>query len=318
MEIDANQKTKRESLAARFKKYFVASSGVSRKIEIDFQNLKFVFLAGVLVFVGFVLFLPSEPDVEFSAKMETTDRGAESAIENSGDSTREGGSGNLRGLWGAPPPDYQRGGGGGGMMNYNTSTLLNPSGGNAKTQIRAGLRLPLVIRDKFIVSDSPVPILAELILNTSTDSGLALPAGTSFYGEASFQRGGERAQVRFTRISLPSGEIRPISGIAVGKDGQPGLPGRVYSDGVRNTAGQVVTTFVGGLAAGSVETDALGRSRGGFENGLLTAIAVTAKDRARDYGEKMKAEREWIEVPDGFECDALLGESLNLGGDREQ
>lgn len=318
MEIDSKPTPTRESIVVRIKKYFIASSGVSRKIEIDFQNLKFVFFAASLLFIGFVLFLPSEQDVEFSSRLVSDEPDSESTMENQGEPNREGTHGHLRGLWGAPQPNYRRGSTGGGSMNYNTSTLLNSSGGNAKTQIRAGLRLPLVIRDKFIVSDSPVPILAELILNTTTESGLALPARTSFYGEASFQRGGNRAQVRFTRISLPSGEIRPISGIGVGKDGQPGLPGRVYSDGVRNTAGQVVTTFVGGLAAGSVETDALGRSRGGFENGLLTAIAVTAKDRAQDYGEKMKAEREWIEVPDGFECDALIGESLNLGGDREQ
>lgn len=317
MEIDSKSNPKRKSVGARFKEYFIASSGFSRKIEIDFQNLKFVFFAAVLLFVGFVLFLPSEQDVEFSGRLTSTESDSEAIAQDHGETSPES-HGRLRGLWGAPQPNYGRGGAGGSAMNYNTSTLLNSSGGNAKTQIRAGLRLPLIIRDKFIVSDSPVPILAELILNASTDSGLALPAGTSFYGEASFQRGGDRAQVRFTRISLPSGEIRAISGIGVGKDGQPGLPGRVYSDGVRNTAGQVVTTFVGGLAAGSVETDALGRSRGGFENGLLTAIAVTAKDRAQDYGEKMKAEREWIEVPDGFECDALLGESFNLGGDREQ
>lgn len=190
--------------------------------------------------------------------------------------------------------------------------VLNSKSNNARVQIRAGIRLPLRIMDKFIVSQEPVPVLAELILDAVTDSGLRLPAGTRFYGEAGFQGGAERASIHFRQISLPTGEIRPISGIAVGKDGQTGVPGRVISDGMRNTAGSVITTFVGGLAAGSVETDAMGQSRGGVENGLLTAIAATAKERTQAYGEKMKAEREWIEVEGGAECDALLSESFNL------
>ena len=73
-----------------------------------------------------------------------------------------------------------------------------------------------------------------------------------FYGEASFQKGSDRATIRFTQISLPSGQIRKVSALALSKDGQPGVPGRVFSDGMKNTAGQVLTTFVGGLAAGSM------------------------------------------------------------------
>jgi type IV secretory pathway VirB10-like protein len=156
-----------------------------------------------------------------------------------------------------------------------------------------------------------------LILNTETDSGLRLPAGTRFYGEASFGRGQDRAQVRFTQISLPNGEIKEVSGLALGKDGQSGIEGKVFSDGSKNTAGQIITTFVAGMAAGSVETDIFGGSKGGVQNGLLSAVAATAKDRAQSYGEKLKAEREWIEIAQGVECDAVLNQSLNLqnGGD---
>ncbi len=79
----------------------------------------------------------------------------------------------------------------------------------------------------------------------------------------------------------------------------------------------VITTFVGGLAAGSMETDVLGRSKGGIENGLLGAVAATAQGRAQAYGEKLKTEREWIELNSGIECDAVLNDSYKLqdGGD---
>ena len=78
-----------------------------------------------------------------------------------------------------------------------------------------------------------------------------------------------------------------------------------------------VVIFVAGMAAGSVETDIFGGSKGGIQNGLLSAVAATAKDRAQSYGEKLKAEREWIEVRQGAECDAVLTQPLNLqnGGD---
>jgi hypothetical protein len=195
--------------------------------------------------------------------------------------------------------------------------FIGSKGGNAKTELRAGIRLPLRILDKVIVSQDSVPILAELILDSQTDSGLKLVAGTRFYGEASFQKGSDRATIRFTQISLPSGQIRKVSALALSKDGQPGVPGRVFSDGMKNTAGQVLTTFVGGLAAGSMETDILGRSKGGIENGLLGAVAATAQSRAQNYGEKLKTEREWIELTPGVECDAVLSAALKLqeGGD---
>ena len=195
--------------------------------------------------------------------------------------------------------------------------VIGSKSGNAKTELRAGIRLPLRILDKVIVSQDSVPILAELILDSQTDSGLKLAAGTRFYGEASFQKGSDRATIRFTQISLPSGQIRKVSALALSKDGQPGVPGRVFSDGMKNTAGQVLTTFVGGLAAGSMETDILGRSKGGIENGLLGAVAATAQSRAQNYGEKLKTEREWIELNPGAECDAVLSDALKLqeGGD---
>ena len=79
------------------------------------------------------------------------------------------------------------------QINQNTAMILGNKNGNVKTQIRAGSRLPLRIMDKFIVSQDPVPILAELLTDSVTDAGLRLPAGTRFYGLASYQKGSERS-----------------------------------------------------------------------------------------------------------------------------
>jgi hypothetical protein len=289
---------------------FVKKSEFSEKREINFGRLKLLAFMGVVIFIVVVLFLPDDPNVEFSSKIDTADSKKDSAAANVASDKNATAA---QSLWAPQRINLPSKG----AANQNTSMVLTQKGGNAKTQLRAGIRVPLRILDKFIVSDSAVPILAEAISNVSTDSGLTLPAGTKFYGEASHQKDSDRATIHFSQISLPSGEIRPISAIGLGKDSQPGIPGTVHSDAMKNTAGQMITTFVGGFAAGSMQTNFLGGSQGGVQNGVLNAVAATAKDRAQDYGEKLKNERQWIEVLQGAECDAAFSDSLNLqtGGD---
>lgn len=301
------------SLISILKKSFVEENSFSKKIDLNFKTIRIFAIVGVLIFITTIFLLPTDVPVEFTQKIERSDVKADHYAEGSSSSGRR--EEPAQALWAAPKPAIP--GGGGSQVNFNTSMIIGMNGGNAKTELRAGIRLPLRILDKIIVSQDSVPILAELILDSHSDSGLKLPAGTRFYGEASFQKGSDRAQIRFSQISLPSGQVRKISALALSKDGQPGVPGRVFSDGMKNTAGQVLTAFVGGMAAGSMQTDIMGNSKGGIENGLLGAVAATAQSRAQVYGEKLKTEREWIELRPGSECDAVLNGSLKLqeGGD---
>ncbi|MGE3386015.1 MAG: TrbI/VirB10 family protein [Bdellovibrionales bacterium] len=312
----ANAGSKLKSLVTNVRKVFIRDSNVSQKGDVNFKAFKTLGLASVFVFVGVVFLLPDDVPLEFTEKVENSDSRSSNADAKNQDKSSQKSA--AHSLWSSSHVSLPRGGGS--QVNHNTSMILGQKGGNAKTQLRAGHRLPLRILDKVIISQDPVPVLAELLLDSQTDSGLKLPAGTKLYGEASFQRGSERASVRFTQLSLPSGQIRKISAQALGKDGQPGIEGRIFSDGMKNTAGQVLTTFVGGLASGSMETDILGRSKGGLTNGLLGAVSATAQSRAQVYGEKLKTEREWIELMAGSECDAVLNESLGLqegGGEYE-
>jgi len=285
---------------------FVEHPGTSKR-EVRFSRLKWIAVFSLVIFVFTVLFMPSEDDHQFSKKISVAESHIKSDSDKNGASQPEHKS-DANSLWESPgmPSRF------GVQVNYNTSMIVGQKGGNAKTEIHAGQRLPIRIVDRFIVSQDQVPIMAELILDSRTDSGLKLPAGTRFYGEASFQKGSERANIQFRQISLPSGQIIRISGVAVGKDGQSGIPGHVFSDSAKNTAGQLLTTFVGGLASGSMQTDILGHSQGGLQNGLLNAVSQTAQTRAQMYGEKLQTEREWIEVPAGAEADAVLSDPLNL------
>lgn len=294
---------------------FVTHPG-TQKQEIRFSRLKWVLVSGVVLFVTVVLFMPQENDVQFSQKGDIPSQKHEQTESPNASRQSQIQQSQASSLWASPKMSYA--GGGGSQVNQNTSMIVGPKGGNAKTQLRAGARLPLRFLDKFIVSQDQVPVLAELILDSATESGLKLPAGTRLYGEASFQKGAERATVQFKQISLPSGQIRPISGIAAGKDGQPGVPGKVYSDSMKNTAGELLTVFVGGLASGSMQTNLFGQSQGGLQNGLLNAVSQTAQNRAQAYGQKLQNEREWIEVAAGQEGDAILSDTISLqeGGDQ--
>lgn len=306
----------------KIKSHFVKKSEVSEKKEINFKSIKVLFASGVIIFIIVIFLLPTKQEIEFAQKIAYASEESQPVEDERNDPNQ-----NLATqLWSPPSASslnksYGNSGGrnSGSQINYNTSMIVGVKNGNAKTQLRSGIRIPLRILDKFIVSQESVPILAESILDSTTDSGLYLPAGTRFYGEASFQKGSERATIQFRQISLPRGDIRSISGIALGKDGQSGIVGTIHSDETKNTMGSLITTFIAGYATGSMETDILGRSKGGIENGLKSAIAVTAKDRANSYGEKLKSQREWIEVKMGAECEILLSEALNLqqGGDYE-
>lgn len=301
------------SLKSKAKGSIIEENAFSRKFDLNFKTLKILGVVGVVIFIAVVFSLPTDIPVEFTEKSDRPQENQSHTGDTSESNQRQESAQNL---WSAPRVSVPSGSSGS-QVNYNTSMIVGMKNGNAKTELRSGIRLPLRLIDKVIVSQDPVPILAELLLDSVSESGLKIPAGTKFYGQASFQRGADRAQIRFDQISLPNGQIKRVSAQALDKSGQPGVTGKVFSDGAKNTAGQVLTTFVGGLAAGSMQTDIMGNSKGGVENGLLGAVAATAQSRAQAYGEKLKTEREWIELNPGTECDAVLNDSFKLqeGGD---
>lgn len=287
-----------------------------QKKVLDVNKVKYYILGGVGMFTTAVLFMPNNQETEFYEKR-LLDSSSQS-VSNDNVVSENQMRGNAQRLWEAPK-SYA----GGGHSSYSrsdddrkrsSSMIVSSFGENAKNQFAAGVRLPLVMIDRVVVSEEPVPIYAELIRSVTTESGVRLEAGAKFYGEATYSRTSQRAFVRFNKISLVSGEIKDISAQAIDQKGQLGIKGKVFSISIENTTGQLITTFVGGLASGSMATDVFGRSKGGVENGLLNAVSETAKSRADRYGEKLKDEREWVEVQAGTEFNVLLNEAYSALG----
>ena len=286
---------------------------VSKKVEINQKNIVVSFFGVLILFVVVVLFLPTEDtrvfhEVKDEEKVSDVSMPRSVAGQNSKSPNKKTKAGTLwndGGSAGAAQGSQSQ-------INYNTAMVMGSTSGNSRDQLYAGYKVRLQNIDKFVASQDGTPIIARAVESASTDSGLAIPAGAIFYGEATYQAASDKAQIKFNRVSFPDGRILDIQANAIDESGQSGLSGQVRSDAVKNSAGQVLTAFVGGLAAGSVSRDVFGASAGGIQNGLLQAIADTAKDRAQKSGEKMKEAREWIEIESGVYFDAVIQQSVTL------
>lgn len=284
-------------------------TSLTSKQDFDFKNISVVFFSVVGIFLILGMFMPTDdtrvfrqvakdppPRVDKSQKTETEQKSSNAASN----------------IWGHGSSGFSTGGGGNSQINYNTSMVIGSKNGNSKTELHAGTKVRLQIIDKFVASQEGTPVIAKSVEDVTSDSGSSIPEGSLFYGEASYLKSSGRASIQFRKVSYPNGTIRDISTVAISADGLAGLEGHVKSDAVKNSAGQIITTFVGGLAAGSVERDFMGNSKGGISNGLLQAISETAKDRAQKYGESMKDAREWIEIPAGAPCEAIIQQSYKM------
>ncbi|MGE3975797.1 MAG: TrbI/VirB10 family protein, partial [Bdellovibrionales bacterium] len=284
--------------------FFIQSPSTSKK-DLHWKNI--IALSSVsMIVMTFVAFLKPEQDMRKFREVNDTrtlDREEEKKVaESSRTSAQE--------VWQNPPRFQAQSSGG--QPNLNTPMLVGPGASNAHLQFNAGTKVRVKMSEKFMASDEPTPVIAVTIEDVQTEAGIMLPQGSQLYGEASHIKGSERAKIEFKQIAEPSGRIRQIQGLIVGLDGERGIKGKLHSDSLKNSTGQVLTTFVAGLAGGSVERDFMGQSKGGISNGLLNAVSETARDRASKYGESLKEAREWVEIHAGADAEVVLTQSLKM------
>lgn len=200
------------------------------------------------------------------------------------------------------------GGGSNGGHDRNSSMILTRGGSDSRTQLLAGTRIAVRLTEKTVISNQAMPIVGIVTDDVSVESGTAISSGSKVLGEVSFNESSERAAITWHSIILADGRERSFSAMGVGDDGQLGVDGDVYSDGLKNAMGQTFTRFVGAYAAGSMNKGAMGANEGGHVNGIRNAIAETATDRANKMGEDMQTERKWIELDAGMETVAVLNQ----------
>jgi hypothetical protein len=197
-------------------------------------------------------------------------------------------------------------------QDRNTPMVFNRPGVNSGNQLAAGVKFTVRLLDQLTIGEQAVPVIAEVTHGAFTDAGGGIKEGSRLFGMAQFQNGSERAQIQFQSISDSSGIVRPIQSMALAGDGQAGITGDVHSKSLRNATGQFVTRFVAAYAEGSQQRDFLGNSRGGAENGMLNAVAETAKDRTNAYAEDLKKEHQWIEIGTAKEFTVILTQTFTF------
>lgn len=293
----------------RIKEIFIKKkTEMTQKKDVDFKNLSILFFSLVSIFIALGLFMPSDDGIVF--RQVAKDLSIQKSEVKKEETSR---SSSASKVW-SNSRDYGRGqyNRQNHAINYNTAMTMEDGHGNSKYELPAGTKFKIQILEKFIASQEGTPVIAKLIESVTSASGNEIPEGSLLYGEAVYQNSSEKALITFKQVSYPNGSQHVISARALGEDGLVGISGNVKSDSIKNSAGQVITNFVGGLAAGSVERDFLGHSKGGTTNGLYQAIAEAAKDRAQKFGEELKESREWIEVEAGVIGEAILQSPYKL------
>lgn len=309
----------RKSLSAWLRSFFLKESvPFSEKRDVDWRRIAITGGVGLLTAMLVILFLPA-PEPEQMTFNEQVDQAAfkthqEIEADPTGDtwSQLNQANPNLALVPRSLDHLYSGGSGGGSGRDRNSSMILTRGGLDAKTQMPPGSRIVVRLTESAVVANEAMPVIGIVARDAIHESGVAIPQGSKVYGDVSFDESSDRAQVSWKSIELPDGRMRQFAAIGIGADGQTGIQGRVRSEAMKNTVGQVVTRFIGAYAEGSMPRGPLGAQIGGHENGMKMAVSETAKDRAEAWAEDMKEERKWIELRAGSESFAILSQPFTF------
>jgi type IV secretory pathway VirB10-like protein len=205
---------------------------------------------------------------------------------------------------------YGSGGTGGNSPDRNTTMIISRSGVDTKNALTAGTRVAIKLSQSLTISTQTIPVMGLVSGDVISDNSTAIPEGSRVIGDASFDDSNGRANLVWKTMILPDGRERPFAAVSVGNDNQVGVSGNVRSNAIVNTVGQMLTQFVGAYAQGSMSSGMFGASSGGVKNGIDSAVAQTAKERANSFGEDLKKEKKWIEIQAGTGVIAILSQSF--------
>jgi hypothetical protein len=301
------------------KLYLKEQKPFTKKRDVNWKALKVSALSGIVLVVLILLLMPTTPPEtgDFSEKIDSNGYKIQSMAESNptADTWAQMQQSQLNSGSAPRSLDYLNGSGGSpsnfgssAKPDRSSSMIIGRTGVDSKTQLSPGSKIKVRLNDSVTLSTESVPVIATVVSDVEHEGSNAIPKGARVIGEIAFDESSERASVTFRSLLLPDGRERQISAIALGNDGQYGIEGKVNSAAIRNTVGQTLTRFIGAYADGSIQRGQLGASQGGHENGMKTAVAETAKDRAEAWAEELKKEKKWIEVKAGKEFIVIINQ----------
>lgn len=309
--------TESVSLVSKLAKlYLKEKKPFTKKRDINWSAIKVSIGAsvGVVVLVLLLMPAPGTETTEFSEKIDSNGIKVQSFAESNPTTDAWSQLQQAQSNVGSAPrsldylSDGQGFGGSGSKANRNSSMIIGRGGVDSKTQLSPGTKVRVRLNETLTLSTQGVPVIAIVVSDVEHEGVVAIPRGSKVFGEMAFDESSDRASVTFRSVQLPDGRERQISAIGLGNDGQYGIDGKVKSEALKNTFGQTLTRFIGAYAEGSIQRGQLGASQGGHENGMKTALAETAKDRAEAWAEDLKKEKKWIEIQAGKEFTAIINQ----------
>ncbi len=310
-----------ESLGERLKKlFFKAPMPFSSRQEVNWKIFLKVGVGGVVLFVFGILILPAKPEEELdfheTASIEEAPKSVERVTATEDTLAQLQATNGFSRTVSDPRSAYggrqQSGGNGGESSNRdrNTSMILAREGANARGKLPLGSKIIFKIAEAMTVTKDAMPVIGVVLNDAIYENNVAIPEGAKLYGEITFDESSDRANISFQSVIFPNGRERVISALGIGSDGRIGIEGDVHSKVLANMIGHTLTSFVGAYAAGSMSRGQMGASSGGHANGLKNAVSETAKDYAESFGEEMKKEQKWIELPAGVMAEAVLNQGF--------
>jgi hypothetical protein len=284
--------------------FIIEPVSFSTKRRINFRGLGWL-LCGFLMIFCLVVFLVPAQEVQ---------------TRNYNERTTEQSSQTIGGASSVPPQNplsqaavhtavtsYGGSGGGSAGANRNTSMIIGRDN-DLSTTLPPGTKFWVKLAQAVTVTSRNMPVIGVVVTAVSSGNSIAVPENTQIFGEASLDSDSERASFNWKSVMFPDGRSKTLSALALGFDNQAGVAGNYHSDALKNTAGQLVSRFVGGVAEGAITRTPFGANQGGIENGLLQGVADTAKDRTDAWTEDMKKPRAWIELEAGTRFQIILSQ----------
>lgn len=273
----------------------------SGKRDVNWIAIRNVFLAiGLIVLVAILLIPSSQEEIPFKVG---DDNNTEAEVLPSYREPLDISS-SIRGYRAAM--GHSASGGTSPSRSRNGSMIIAREGLDPSSQLPPGSRVRVRLLERVVVSSQSMPVIGIVTEDCTLDGTLAIPKGSSVFGEVVFDSDLRRGVLTWRSIQIGGTRVRQFDALSTALDGQAGIEGRIHSDALKNSVGQTMTRFIGAYAEGSMERSSFFGNPGGKENGLKNAVAETAKDQAERMADRMKKEREWLELKPETEFLALL------------
>lgn len=287
--------------------FIIEPVSFSTKRRINFRGLGWLLCGFLAIFCLVVFFVPTPAEQTRNYSERTNESGNQTVGGQSGQAVPYQSPLNPAAVRSAVATGNVGGGGGAPASNRNTSMIIGRDN-DLSTTLPPGTKFWVKLAQPATVTNRTLPIIGVVVSTVSGGNSIAIPENSKIFGEAMLDSESERASITWKSIMFPDGRSKTLSALALGEDNQAGVDGNYHSDALKNTAGQFVSRFVGGVAQGAMTRSPFGVSQGGIQNGLLQGVADTAKDRTDSWSEDMKKPRAWIELEAGARFQVILSQ----------